>query len=150
MAQIADHKIMMSTKNARNSSTRSDAPGTGDSSWITIWQPKDDLKYSFETTYDANTSRSQSGKLPLGALFTVEQLSYEGENIPVAEVSKILKVIAKGKEFWLRYYSLYHNEWRTGLFYVGKGNLTIGSLADNRQKVKNLSFNMTSKWYLDW
>lgn len=150
MAQQADHKIMMSTKNARNSSTRSDAPGTSDSSWITIWQPKDDLKYSFETTYNANTERSQSGKLPLGPLFTVEQLSYEAENVPVDKVSEILRVIAKGQEFWLRYFSLYHNAWRTSLFYVGKGNLTIGSLVDNRQKVKSLSFNMTSKWYIDW
>ena len=58
--------------------------------------------------------------------------------------TKILKIIAKGKKFSLKHFSMYHGEWRTDDFYVGKsGNITIGSLKDGDKKVAELSFNMT-------
>ena len=109
-----------------------------------VWQPDSGLTYGFETKYTKDSDRTQSGKGHFTPLFTVEQYGYKATNIPVSEVTKILKIIAKGKKFSLKHFSMYHGEWRTDDFYVGKsGNITIGSLKDGDKKVTELSFNMT-------
>lgn len=113
---------------------------------IEIWQPDADMGYSFETTYTEGSVRAQSGEGHFTPMFTVEQYSYKASDVPVDEASKILKIIAKGNTFTLHHYSLYHNEWRDDLFYVGKsGNLQIGELSEDRKYVSELSFNMTGK-----
>ena len=77
-------------------------------------------------------------------LFTVEQYGYAAKNIPLAEVTKILKIIAKGHNFTLHHFSLYHGAWRNDLFYVGKSSgITIGELSPDRKYISSLSFNMT-------
>ena len=107
-----------------------------------VWQPDSGLTYGFETKYTKDSDRTQSGKGHFTPLFTVEQYGYKATNIPVSEVTKILKIIAKGKKFSLKHFSMYHGEWRTDDFYVGKsGNITIGSLKDGDKKVTELSFN---------
>lgn len=77
-------------------------------------------------------------------LFTVEQYGYAAKNIPLAEVTKILKIIAKGHNFTLHHFSLYHGAWRNDPFYVGKSSsITIGELSPDRKYISNFSFNMT-------
>lgn len=116
---------------------------------ITVWSPDKDMGYSFETTYSEGSQRTQYGKALLVPLFTVEQYSYKATHVPLAEVTKILKIIAKGKRFTLHHYSLYHGTWRDDLFYVGKsGNLIIGKISDDGY-VSELSFNMTGVNPLD-
>lgn len=110
---------------------------------VGIWQPDKNLSYSFETTYTSDSTRTMDGAAHVTPMFTVEQLGYTATGIPVAEATKILRQIAKGKSFTLHYYSLYYNMWRDGLFYVGQGNCTIGTLEDGYETLSSLDFNMT-------
>ena len=110
---------------------------------IDIFQPDEGLGYSFETTYTEDSTRLQNGAANFVPMFTVEQLSYQATDIPVAEATKILQMIDKGNAFTLHYYSLHYGGWRNGAFRVGKGTLSIGSLQENNEKLSSLSFNMT-------
>ncbi len=108
-----------------------------------IWQPDKDLVVNFETTYSEDTTRTQDGVLHATPLFTVEQISYKATNIPVAEARKILQMIALGAPFTLHYYSPWFGTWRNDSFYVGKGNLNVGTLKEGEEYLTGLSFNMT-------
>lgn len=111
---------------------------------VVIWQPDEDMSYSFETTYTEDSTRSQSGNGHFTPLFTVEQYGYSATNIPLKEATKIIKMIAKGQRFTLHHFSLYHGQWRDDTFYVGRsGNLNIGTLSENEEFLSELSFNMT-------
>lgn len=109
-----------------------------------IWQPDKDMAYSFATTYSDGSNRTQNGAGRFTPLFTVEQYGYTAKDIPQAEVTRILRFIAKGHAFTLHHFSLYHGEWRNDPFYVGKsGNITIGELSPDDKYISNFSFNMT-------
>lgn len=111
-----------------------------------IWQPDKDMGYGFETTYTEGSTRSQSGEGHFTPMFTVEQYSYKATNIPRAEATKILRIIAKGETFTLHHFSLYYGTWRDDPFYVGmSGNITIGDLSEGKEYLSELSFNMTGK-----
>ena len=110
---------------------------------VEIWQPDKGLQSSFETTYSADSTRVQSGKMHATPLFTVEQFSYTATDIPADEASDIIQMIIKGYPFTLHYYSPYYNAWRDGQFRVGKGQYTIGSLQEDGERLELLSFNMT-------
>lgn len=108
-----------------------------------IWQPDEDLSYDFATTFTEDSTRDMSGVGHFTPLFTVEQNGYSAKHIPICEVKKILKMIVGGKPFTLYYFSPYYGEWRTDWFYVGQGNLTVGSVEADRENISQLSFNMT-------
>lgn len=110
---------------------------------IKIYQPDEGLEYNFTTTYTENSKRTQKGAGHFTPLFTVEQYGYKATNIPISEASKILKIIAKGKKFKLHCFSVYHNKWIDGTFYVGKGTLNIKKISIPDGKIGELSFNMT-------
>ena len=108
-----------------------------------IWQPDNNLAYSFETTYSEDATRVITGKGYFTPLFTVEQLNYTATHIPQPEATKILQMIDKGKYFTLHYFSAHYGKWRDGTFYVGKGDMSIGSLEEGNEYFDSLSFNMT-------
>lgn len=108
-----------------------------------IWQPDRDLGYDFATTFTEDSTRDMSGVGHFTPMFTVEKNSYSAKHVPIAEAAKILQLIVGGQRFSLYYFSPYYGEWRTDYFYVGQGNLTIGSLEDNGENISQLSFNMT-------
>nr|DAF72773.1 MAG TPA: hypothetical protein [Caudoviricetes sp.] len=108
-----------------------------------IYQPDSGLTYSFESTYTSDSTRTQDGVGHFTSMFTVEQLGYTATGIPVAEATKILRQIIKGKSFTLHYYSLYYGAWRDDTFYVGKGECEIGTLEDGGETLSSLKFNMT-------
>lgn len=109
-----------------------------------IWQPDKDMAYSFVTTYSEGSNRTQYGNGRFTPLFTVEQYGYSAKNVPQAEATRILKIIAKGHTFTLHHFSLYYGTWRNDPFYVGKSDsITIGELTPDRKYISNLSFNMT-------
>lgn len=110
---------------------------------VEIWQPDNDLASSFETTFTQDSGRVQSGVMHATPMFTVEQFSYTATDIPIAESSKILKMIVHGNSFTLHYFSPYYGRWRDDIFRVGKGSLSIGTLKDGEEKLTSLSFNMT-------
>lgn len=110
---------------------------------IKIFQPDDELEYNFTTTYTENSKRTQKGAGHFTPLFTVEQYGYKATNIPISEASKILKIIAKGKNFKLHCFSVYHNKWIDDTFYVGKGSLSIKKISVSDGRIGELSFNMT-------
>lgn len=110
---------------------------------VAVRQPDSGLGYSFETTYTQDATRVQSGKGYFTPMYTVEQLSYKATGLSAAEMSQILKIIAKGRKFQLHYFSPYYGAWRDAPFYVGKGSLDIGYLNDTTGTFDSLSFNMT-------
>lgn len=111
---------------------------------IIIWQPEKDLAYSFETQYSSGSNRTQYGFGKFTPLFTVEQYGYTGKNIPIKEATKIIRIIAKGHNFKLHHFSIYHGEWRDDPFYVAKSqDIKIGELSDDQKYLSSLSFNMT-------
>lgn len=109
-----------------------------------IFQPDSGgLAYNFETTYTQDSTRTQDGVGHFSNMFTVEQLGYSATHIPIDEATKILQSVAKGTMFTLHYFSVFYGRWRSDSFYVGKGQLSIGSLEENNEYVSSLSFNMT-------
>ena len=110
---------------------------------IEIFQPDEGLKSSFETTYSEDSTRLQNGEANFVPLFTVEQFSYSATNIPVKSASVILQQIIKGDAFELHYFSPYYGTWRNGMFRVGQGQFTIGTVEDGGETISSLSFNMT-------
>ena len=110
---------------------------------IEIFQPDEGLKSSFETTYSEDSTRLQSGEANFVPLFTVEQFSYSATDIPVKEASIILQQIIKGNAFKLHYFSTFYGKWRDGMFRVGQGQFTIGTIEEDNERISNLSFNMT-------
>lgn len=106
-----------------------------------IWQPDSDLAVAYETTYTSGSTRVQSGKGKFTPMFTVERFPYTATDVPMSEVSKILKMIV-GKTFDLHYFSVYHNKWRTEKFYVGQvSDIKIKTLENDHEKVSSFSFN---------
>ncbi len=110
---------------------------------IEIKQPDNGLQYSFETTYSSDSTRTENGVGHFTPLFTVESLSYSATGVKISEMTAILNIIAKGKSFTLHYFSPYYGSWRDDTFYVGQGNLTIGTLQSKREMYDSLSFQMT-------
>lgn len=107
-----------------------------------IWQPDEDLKVSFVTTYTEDSTRVQSGAGHFTPMFTVEQVSYSASNIPASEVAAILQKVI-GRNFSLHYFDPYSGSWKDAVFYVGKGDCTIGTLKAGEEKYTSLAFNMT-------
>lgn len=107
-----------------------------------IYQPDEGLAYDFETTYTEDSTRVQTGAGHFTTMFTVERLGFNYTYIPQADATKILRLIAKGGNVTLHYFSMYYGTWRTALFYVGQGSLAIGSLQENNEYLDSLSFNM--------
>lgn len=110
---------------------------------VKVFQPDEDMGWSFETTYSEGSTRTQAGKGRFTPLFTVEQLSYSASDVPIAEASLILNMVARGKNFSLFYFSAYYGRWRTDTFYVGQGEISIGTLEEDGERLSSLSFNMT-------
>lgn len=108
-----------------------------------IRQPDEGLAYSFETTFASSTKRVASGRLSANPMFTVEALTYTATGATVAEVKQILQIIAKGNSFSLYYFSPYYGAWRTDTFYVGRGDLTIGTLDEDGERYDSITFQMT-------
>lgn len=100
---------------------------------VDIFQPEKDVGYAWETTYTNDSGRVVSGKAHISPLFTVEAFTFSFVNIPTKEMSKILKIIAKGKPFKMHYFSPYYGEWRNDTFYVGQGDTTLGSLKESSE-----------------
>lgn len=110
---------------------------------IEIFQPDENMNYNLETTYTEDSTRLQTGEANFTPVFTVEQLGYTASHVPAAEAAKILQIIAKGAAFTLHYFSPYYGGWRDGVFRVGQGSLSIGTVEENKEYISTLSFNMT-------
>lgn len=110
---------------------------------VVIRQPDEGLGYDFETTYSADTTRTQNGRLVATRMFTVEALTYSASHMTAEEMRTILRAIAKGGVFTLHYFSPYYGAWRDGRFYVGKGSLSIRRLNASGEYYDSLSFRMT-------
>jgi len=106
-----------------------------------IWQPDADIEYALATTSTADSTRTQDGVMHDSPMFTVERCSYTATGIPVAEASKILKLIV-GRHFTLHYFSVYNGRWQDGEFYFAETTPKIGTLIEGGEKLSELSFNM--------
>lgn len=106
-----------------------------------IYQPDEDLGWDFETTYTPDSNRTQDGTGHFTEMFTTESFQYQASHVPVAEWTKMSKMIV-GKKFDLYAWNPHFGKWRTHRCYVGKGTLNIGSLEEGNQKYSSISFNM--------
>ena len=106
-----------------------------------IYQPDEDLGWDFEVTYTPDSARSQDGTGHFTEMFAVESFQYQASHVPVAEWTKMSKMIV-GKKFDLYAWNPHFGKWRTHRCYVGKGTLNIGSLEDGNQKYSSISFTM--------
>lgn len=124
--------------------------GTTSGSLVEIWQPEEGLKYSFVTTYEKSRDVAITGSIYGEPLFTRYQLGYSAKCVPVQAARTILQMIAKGRNFYLHYWSPYHGAWRTDLFSCGQSqDITIGTLEEGFEYYETLSFNMTGVDALD-
>lgn len=113
--------------------------------WLVLPQPDSGaLTYDFETTYTEDSGRTQTGAAVVSPLFTVEALGYSRAAVSKTMLSQILKIIAKGQQFQLYYFSAYYGAWCQAWFYVGKGQLNIGRLNEDKELFTSLDFNMVS------
>ncbi len=109
-----------------------------------VWQPDSEMAAAWETTFTEDSTRVQSGRDHFTPLFTIEQYSYSASNVPVAEATKIIQMVLKGKPVLLHYWSVYHGRWRDDYFRVGKSqNISIGTLINGGEMYSKLAFNMT-------
>lgn len=108
-----------------------------------IYQPDSGLAYNFATTYTEDSGRVQTGTAYITPMFTVEQLGFTATGIPQPEATKILRMVDRGQRFTLHYFSMHYGYWRDDIFYVGQGDMSIGSLEDGNETLDSLSFNMT-------
>lgn len=109
---------------------------------IPIYDPDAEAGGSWETTYTSDSGRTTSGFANIVPMFTVWQETYVATDIPVEEASKIINLICRGGFINYHYFSLLKNEWRTDIFYVGKGSHKIGSLDRKTGRLASLSFNL--------
>lgn len=114
---------------------------TNGSNWVTIAQP-DELGWAFETTYTSDSGRVQSGAAVTSAMFTVESFSLGYTFLSLAEAHTIASYIVKGKPIYVHYPSVYYNSWRSGLFYVGKGETKWGRINTSEELIENFQFNI--------
>ena len=110
---------------------------------VAVRQPDEGLGYDFETTYTADTTRTQDGVLHASAMFTVESLSYSATNVSAAEMAELLRLTAGGRTFTLHYFSPKEGMWRDGRFYVGKGSMSLRRLNRGSERADSISFRMT-------
>ena len=114
---------------------------TNGTTWTTIAQP-DSLGYSFETTYSSDSGRSQDGPAYTSALFTVEAFQLGYTFLSLSEANTIMRYILKGSPFYVRYPSVYYGGWRSGQFYVGKGDVKWGRINTDDELVEDFEFNI--------
>lgn len=107
-----------------------------------VKQPDRGLSYEFETTHTEDSARLQNGKAHVTPMFTVEAFGYQATDLTMAEMSQILRLVAKGARFRLHYLSPYYGAWRNDEFYVGKGSLNVGSWREDKERYDSLSFRM--------
>lgn len=107
----------------------------------TIHQP-DSFKFSFATTSTEGSERLMSGEMYNEPMFTVESYAYEGSDISISEMSRLLQMIVNQRKVQLYYFSVYYGRWREAPFYVTQGSVDIGTLKEGEEKYKSLSFNI--------
>lgn len=108
---------------------------------VVIFQPDQELEWSFETTYTADSTRTQNGVGHFTEMFTTESFQYKASHVPVSEWSKISQMII-GKKFNLWAWNPHFGKWMSHRCYVGTGSLEIGTLEEKQEKYSSISFNM--------
>lgn len=111
---------------------------------LVIHQPDKDVGYSFETTYSEDSGRVYSGVANVSPLFTIERLSLSFTGISIKDGATLLQNVLPGYPFTAHYFSPYHGIWRDAKFYVGEGDLDIGTLKEKQEQYSHISFNMVS------
>lgn len=108
---------------------------------VEIWQPDVDLAWDYETTYTPDSNRTQDGTGHFTEMFTTQSFGYKASFVPVAEWSKISKMII-GRKFDLYCFNPHFGKWMSHRCYVGKGSLQIKSLEENHERYSSISFSM--------
>ena len=114
----------------------------GATDWVDIKQPDAGLEVNFESTYKDDATRAQSGRGMFTPMFTVESYSYKATDLTVSEMATLLQIVQKGGYIDMWYFSPYYGTWRSDVFYVGRGSLTIQRLKESSERYDSVSFNV--------
>lgn len=109
-----------------------------------IQPDSDGYQLAFATTSTSNSGRTMRGNMWNTPLFTVEAYNLKWTNIKASEASKILNEVMGRSSFNFYHYNIYRNRWENGEFYVANVNSPIISLKDGKEKVSELSFQVTA------
>lgn len=108
---------------------------------IEIWQPDEELQWSYETTYTPDATRTQNGVGHFTPMFTTESFGYPATYMPAEEWAKISQMII-GREYDLFAYNPHFGKWMTMRCYTGQGSLNIKTLVEGDEMFSSVSFNM--------
>lgn len=111
---------------------------------VVVKQPSK-VSPNWETTYTEDTGRVMTGVAELDPMFTVESYSIEWDWLTPAEASEILdKIIPTQNKpsFTLNYFDWKRGGWRSGLFYVGKGSLSVATLEADYEHLDKITCNV--------
>lgn len=104
---------------------------------------EDGYKPSFAVTSTSSSGRVQRGTMINNTMFTVEAFDLKWNHITTQDLSNILKEVMGKNSFYFTYFSPYHNKWRKDKFYMANATLDIKRLNPNKEKVSELSFQVT-------
>ena len=99
---------------------------------------------AFATTSSSNSGRLMRGTMINTPLFTVEAYNLKWVNLSANDISSILAEIMGRSSFSFYHFNVYRNRWETGSFYVANINTPALSLKEGREKVKELSMQVTA------
>ena len=106
-----------------------------------IYQPDEELLWSYETTYTPDSTRTLCGEGHFTEMFTTESFAYAASHMPTDEWAKLSRMIV-GKKYDLYAYNPHFGKWMTMRCYTGEGSLKVKTLTEGGERFASVSFSM--------
>lgn len=103
----------------------------------------DGYQVSLATTSSSKSGRTMRGNMKNAVLFTVEAYNLKWTGIDATVASRILKEVMGKDEFDFYHFNVYTASWETGKFLAANFNAPVISLEDGKEKLSELSFQVT-------
>ena len=105
---------------------------------------RDGYQVSLATTSSDKSGRTMRGNMKNAVLFTIEAYNLKWTDIKAEDASRILKEVMDKDEFDFYHFNVYKAQWETTKFYAANFNAPMISLEDGKEKLDELSFQVTS------
>lgn len=104
---------------------------------------EDGYQLEFATTSTESSGRTQRGNMINAPMFTVEAYNLKWTDLSAVIVKNILAQIMGKSSFNFYHYNVYKAQWEWGEFYVSNISSPFYRLNENKEKVNELSFQVT-------
>lgn len=104
---------------------------------------EDGYQLEFATTSTESSGRTQRGNMINTPMFTVEAYNLKWTDLSAVIVKNILAQIMGKSSFNFYHYNVYKAQWEWGEFYVSNISSPFYRLNENKEKVNELSFQVT-------